>query len=193
VSLPIFSGLTPVEPYGIELLDSTQILSFEGSTAEQRYSDASRDMYRWTLRYRLTDANLATLYAFFVARRMRKESFLWKPLKAVEYARTGIALEPATSDGVVTAFSLPTSGAYAGDYPIDDGNAILKRAGVAATKTVQVDARTMTAAVAPLTGGAMTADYWRYARVRLDGPLAGIEPVYSATDIGSLILREVTT
>ena len=189
MSLAVFSSPTPIEPYRGAPLRETTIVRFAGAGSEGRASPTSREFWRWVLRFRLTDANLATLAAFFLARGQQGTSFLWKPLKAVEYARTAIAL--GTSTLTQTVFSLPTSGQYAGDYPVDDANCILKSDGTPISKTVQTDARTITAAVAPGSGHVITADYYRYARVRLDGAWDFSEPVYSASEVGSLALLEV--
>jgi hypothetical protein len=178
VSLAIFPTTPPaIHPYGYEDDDAALIVKMAGSALEQRSSLYGRKLRTYHLRYRTTASNRATLDAFFLARRFTAESFLYRDLK--DYARTGVAVVPATSDGIVTAFALPTSGVYAGDYPIDDAHAILYRAGVSVgTITVQTDARTLTRSPAPSAGGAMTADYWYYRRVRLLDRFAWAEPVY---------------
>lgn len=189
MSLAIFT-FTPRHPVGYRLRRPSRTYSFAGSQSEQRVSLASRTLrvYRWPFRVSAASGTREALDAFFVARGGSGESFLVKDLK--DYARTGVVLEPPTSDDVETVFSLPTSGELAGDYPIDDANAILYRAGVAAAKTVQTDARTLTAAVAPLTGGAMTADYWYRRRVKFAEDLEWSEPVFGTFEC-EVVLEEV--
>lgn len=159
----------PIHPSAHRDDDPTIIVAFAGSSGEQRASRTGRKLRTYHLRYRTTNTRRAILDAFFESVRQSATSFLFKDLN--DYTRTGITLEPATSDGVVTAFSLPTTGQYAGDYPVDDANAKLYRAGVLVTgTTTQVDARTITKSPAPSAGGAMTADYHYYRRVRLVDP-----------------------
>lgn len=154
----------PLQPYVYEDDQPAVTAQMSGGPA-QRAAVLSRKRRSYVLGFKVLEAGRLAIDAFFEARRFTVESFLWKDLK--DYARTGVVPSPATSDGVVTVFTIPTTGTYGGDYPIDDANAILYRAGVIATKTVQTDARTMTASVAPLTGGAMTMAYHYYRRVSL--------------------------
>lgn len=195
MALAVFTGLTPVSPYRVIPRSKTVTVEYEGSGGEQRYSPMGRDYWDHAISFLLTDANLGVLFDFFIARRMHNESFLWKPLKAIEHARTAIPLTP-NSDGSTTVFALPATGQYAGDYPIDDANVRIYRAGVlvGGTHTAQTDARTVTSSVAPAGGGAaMTADYHRYLRVRLAGGLEALERVFTANEVGSLMLAETNT
>ena len=179
----------PLHPYDFGDDRPTVVARMSGG-AEQRAASLSRKLRTYTLRFRTTAATRLALDTFFEARGYTLESFLWKDLK--DYARTGVAPTPATSDGAQTVFTIPLTGVYGGDYPIDDANAILYRAGVAATKTVQTDARTMTAAVAPLTGGAMTMAYHFYKRVRLAERYDWSEPIFGVFET-AMRLVEVPT
>jgi len=156
----------PLHPSSYRDDDPATEARFVNALAQQRASRAGRKARSYFLRFRTTNTNRLILQAFVEARRGTAESFLFKDLD--DFTRTGITMEPATSDGVVTAFSLPTTGAYAGDYPVDSAAAILYRAAVdVGAITVQTDARTLTRSPAPAAGGAMTADYHYYRRVRL--------------------------
>lgn len=187
----IFTGLTPVAPYRRRPRRPGLAQKFEGTEAEQRSSLVGRTFWEWFLSYVLTDANAATLDAFFVARGQEQDAFLWKPIKSSEYARTGISL--GTSIAAQTVFALPTTGEYAGDYPISVAlTTLYSDATPIAIASVQVDARTITADAAPGAGHAMTADYHRYALVRLQGGYEVEEPVYTRNDIRALNLLEVT-
>lgn len=165
MTLAVFSAsYVPLQPYTYED-DRPAVAAQMSGGPSQRATVISRKVRSYVLGFKVLEATRLAIDAFFEARGYTVESFLWKDLK--DYARTGVVPSPATSNGVATVFTIPLTGTYGGDYPIDDANAILYRAGVAATKTVQTDARTMTASVAPLTGGAMTMDYHYYRRVHL--------------------------
>lgn len=168
MALAVFSAsYTPLHPYTFGD-DRPKVVARMSGGAEQRAATLSRPLRTYRLLLMRQSSDRAAIDTFFATAGYGVTSFLWKDLQ--DYARTGITPTPATSDGANAVFTIPLTGLYGGDYPIDDGNAILYRAGVAATKTVQTDARTMTAAVAPLTGGAMTMDYQFYRRVVLDQP-----------------------
>lgn len=147
--------------------------------AEQRAATLSRRLRTYRLGFRTVAATRLAIDDFFEARGYSLESFLWKDLK--DYARTGVTLVPAVGDGAETVFSLPKTGINGGDYPIDQASTLLKVAGVSvgANRTVQTDARTITATGgAPAGGAAITADYEYYKRVRLDGTVQWAEPVF---------------
>lgn len=188
MSLAVLSAsYAPIHPYGYEDDRPVVVARMAGGASEQRATTASRKLRRYTLRFRTTAATRLALDAFFEARGYTAESFLWKDLK--DYSRTGITLSPATGNGVATVFTIPTTGMYGGDYPIDQAGTLLKVAGVSVTRTVQTDARTLTAAAAP-GASAITADYEFYKRVRLAGPYSWSEPVYGIFDT-TLVLQEV--
>ena len=172
------------------------LVPFEGTMAEQRGSLVGRTFYEFVVDYILTPANAATLGAFFQARGQQRDAFLWKPVRSRHYARTGIAVTPV-SDGVTVTFALPTTGEYAGDYPVNDATTLkLYRAGVlnAGAFSANVDNRTITTATVPAAGGAaMTADYHRYALVRLDGVYEEEEAFVEMNSVRSLTFREVTS
>lgn len=176
MALAVFSAnYTPLHPYTFGD-DRPKVVARMAGGAEQRAATLSRPLRTYRLLLLRQASDRAAIDTFFATAGIGVTSFLWKDLK--DYTRTGVVPSPATSDGVQTVFTLPKTGIYGGDYPVDDGNAILYRAGVAATKTVQTDARTMTASVAPLTGGAMTMDYHYYRRVVLDQPYRWVEFQY---------------
>lgn len=176
----------PLHPYGYGD-DRPVVVARMSGGAEQRAASLSRKLRAYTLRFRTTAANRLAIDAFFEARGYQAESFLWKDLK--DYARTGISPTPSTGNGVATVFTIPKTGTHGGDYPIDDANALLKVAGSPVTKTVQTDARTMTAAAAP-GASAITMDYHFYKRVRLAGAYEWSEPVYGVFE-ATLRLAEV--
>lgn len=157
----------PEMPYAPFADDASEVSSFAGSGSEQRGSLFSREFWRWPLTFLVRQSDRDAMLAFWKARRGNVGAFYWKDHN--EYARTGIALTPA-SDGVLSTFALPKSGQYGGDYPISDAHLVLKRAAVAngGTISADTDARTISTTVVPVTGGAMTADYWFYRRVRFE-------------------------
>lgn len=165
---------TPTIFHGVEPVQAITVNRLAGGRAEQRAVLEDREYRTYRLTYRCHAATKKTLDAFFRARSWQKDSFLWRipPTLAhdsSEYARTGISL--GTSVALQTAFPLPTSGEYAGDYPVDDEHAILYDDGAAISKTVDVDNRKMTAGAAPAGSSVMTCDYWYYRRFRLGGPI----------------------
>lgn len=187
MSLAVWTSTwVPLHPYGSGDSRPTVVARMSGG-GEQRASVLSRELRRYEMRFRVTTTVKQAIAAFFTARGQTLESFLFKDLK--DYARTGVTPSPATGNGVATVFTLPLTGTYAGDYPIDDGNAILKAGGSPVTKTVQTDARTMTAAAAP-GASAITMDYHYYRRVRLESAFAWSEPIYGVWE-ASFALVEV--
>lgn len=168
MSLAVFTW-TPAHPYSWRPRRPVAAIRFAGSAAEQRVQLYARTLRRWSLPFHVDAASgyREAIDAFFVARGFSSESFLWRDLH--DYARTGIALAPV-SDGSTLTFALPSTGEYAGDYPINDSHVKLYRAGVlnGGTLSAGTDARTIITTSAPAGGGAaMTADYWYYKRVRL--------------------------
>lgn len=168
MSLAVFTW-TPAHPYTYRNRRRVSAIRFAGSEAEQRVQLSSRALRRWTLPFHVSAASgyREAIDAFLLARGLGAESFLWRDLR--DYARTGVSVSP-TSDGATLAFALPTTGEEAGDYPVNDSNVKLYRAGVlnGGTLSAGTDARTIITTSAPAGGGAaMTADYWFYKRVRL--------------------------
>lgn len=168
MSLQVFTWI-PEHPVGYRPRRRTKRYRFDGSDAEQRFTLGSRTkrVYRWPFRVAAASGYREAIDAFLEARSMGAESFLVKDLH--DYQRTGISLTPAP-DGAITAFSLPTTGQYAGDYPINDAHVKLYRAGMlnGGTLSAGTDARTIITTSAPASGAvAMTGDYWFYRRVCL--------------------------
>lgn len=187
MALAIFSAsYTPLQPYGFGD-DRPFVVAKLSGGAEQRAAVLSRPLRTFRILLKKLATDREAIDAFFAARGVRIESFLWKDLK--DYARTGVTLVPSPGDGATTAFSLPKTGTYAGDYPIDQAGTLLKVAGASVTRTVQTDARTLTAAVAP-GASAITADYEYYRRVVLDQPYRWDERAYGHFWT-ELALREV--
>lgn len=156
-----------IGPYGYQAEDPVHETPLGGSLLKQRVLLAGREARVWYLKYRTTEANRLILDAFWRARRGTSGAFLFKDPK--DYARTGIALTPA-SDGSTATFLLPTTGEYAGDYPINDAATLkLYRAGIlnAGAFSLVPDARSITTASVPAGGGAaMTGDYQFRRRVK---------------------------
>lgn len=189
-----YAILTGISPSRVVVRPRRRVLiaGAEGTEAEQRGSLVGRTFYDFVVDFVLSAANAATLGDFFVARGQQRDAFLWKPIRSRHYSRTGIAL--GTSIAAQTVFALPTTGEYAGDYPISVALTTLKSDGAPITvASVQVDARTITASAAPGAGHVMTADYHRYALVRLDGEWEEEEPVAELAYARGLTLREVTS
>lgn len=158
----------PIHPSGMQDDDPTAIVSYAGTGYSQRVSRTGRKLRRYQLAYRTTKTLRDVIQAFCESVRGPGVSFLFKDLD--DYARTGISVSPA-SDGTTATFLLPTTGAYAGDYPINDAATLkLYRAGVlnAGGFSLVPDARSITTATVPAGGGAaMTADYHYRRRVML--------------------------
>lgn len=173
MSLAIFNYPLPAYAYSVGLVRPGIVTQFGGQT-EQRSSRSGRTYrtfpYVWAA---LTDAEKVAFDAFFVAQSMTLTSFLWRDPSdgpAEVFYRDGVSC--GTSTLTQTVFSLPTGASEAaGDYPVADARAALFSNGVqVATTTVQTDARTLTAGVAPGSGKTITAAYAFYRRVRLDQP-----------------------
>lgn len=166
--LPVFpaqgvaTGITIETPYTVAQSRTVLVARFAQAETEQRASFADRGFDRWQLDILATDAGKRTLDDFYVARKGATESFLFEPPR--DKHRTGVSL--GIAGAAQTVFPLPTAGKEAGDYPQDNAAAVLYDDGSPIAQTVQTDARTMTAAVAPANGSVMTADYDRYERVR---------------------------
>lgn len=193
MSLAILSDPLPLYAHSVEIVRPVVTVTFGGQT-EARAQRSSRCYRRFPYAWGgLTSAQKATLDAFFIARGMTRDSFLWRdpnPDADEPFVRTGAAL--GTSTLTQTVFSLPTGENEAGgDYPVDDGRTVLYSDGaVVSSRTVQTDARTITAAVAPGNGHVITASYAFYRRVRLESGLT-----WAKSDHGlwstSLVFREV--
>lgn len=173
MSMAVYQVPVPAYSFG-QVLERPVVLSRYGQQTEQRSTRSGRTYRLWNLTWQgLTDAERAILDAFYVARGGTSESFLWRnpdPTDPDPWYRQAVAL--GTSIALQTVFNLVSgTSEFGGDYPVDDAGAILKSDGAVIAKTVQVDARTMTASVAPGAGHTITADYRLYRRVRFDGPL----------------------
>lgn len=173
MSLNVFSGPLPTYAYSVGLVRPAVVTSY-GSQTEHRAARSSRTFrtfpYVWS---GLTDAEKVALDSFFIGQSMTVTSFLWRdpsPDNVAEpFVRSGVSC--GTSTLTQTVFSLPTGASEAaGDYPLSVG-AVLKSNGTPVTvASVDTDARTITASVAPGASKTMTADYAFYRRVRLEAP-----------------------
>lgn len=173
MSLAVFAYPIPSYAYGATLSRPFVLTRFGGQN-EQRGSRSGRMFRSWGLSFEgLDEAERAGLDAFYVARSGQVDSFLWRnpdPRDSENWCRVGVAL--GASVALQVLFPLPTGASeYAGDYPLDDVRTVLRDDGVAITRTVQTDNRTLTAGAAPAGSSVMTADYCFARRVRFDGPL----------------------
>lgn len=152
----------PAHPYQRRLIDPTAIATFSGSPLTARATLLSRAYHAFAWQARLSAANLATLEAFWIARRGPAGLLYYKD--PVAYIRTAVSL--GTSIAAQTVFALPV-GAYLGDFPISNASAILYSDGSPITiASIDTDGRTITASSAPGAGHAMTATYHYYRKVR---------------------------
>lgn len=165
MSLAIFSEIPLL---GHDYGDDAKVVAIAyAGGAEQRAQTMDRELRTLSLPFKRNKTGRATIDTFFRARSWGKDSFLCKDLN--DYQRTGIALGTAT--GGQTVFPLPTTGQYAGDYPIDDANAVVYDDGVPATiSSIDVDARTFTLSSGVGASSVMTCDYWFYRRFALASP-----------------------
>jgi len=162
VTLAVFP-FVPTHPYRRTRVDPTSVASFSGSPLTSRATLLGRDLFRFSWVGRYSSANLATLEAFWVARRGPAGLCYFKD--PVGNPRTAIALGTAIAAQVL--FSLPASGTYLGDFPIDDANAILYADGSPVTiASIDTDGRTVTASSAPGVGKVMTFTYGAYRKAR---------------------------
>lgn len=174
----------PLHPYGYGDDRPTVVARMSGG-AEQRAASLSRKMRSYTLGFRTTAATRLAIDAFFEARGYSLESFLWKDLK--DFARTGISI--GTGNGSTTAYIMPLTGQYGGDYPLTT-SLQLYSAGAPVAGTAATDTRTLTYNAAPANGAALTADYQFYKRVRLVDRFEWSEPVFGVFET-TLRLQEV--
>ena len=109
----------------------------------------------------LTDAERETIVAFIHARDFYDEVFYVKNPRDFQRNNGGPGL--VTLSGGPTVWDLPTSGRFAGDYPLATGHQLYDD-GVAHASTVDTDARTFTTTSI---SGVITVDYDYYRQVRL--------------------------
>jgi uncharacterized protein (TIGR02217 family) len=178
------ASYVPLHPYDYGDERPSVVARMSGG-AEQRAASLSRKLRTYTLRFRTTAATRLALDTFFEARGYTVESFLWKDLK--DYTRTGVAI--GTGDGATTAFVLPKTGTYGGDYPLTSG-VQLYSAGSPVAGSATTDTRTLTYNAAPAGAAALTADYSFYKRVRLLDRFTWSEPVFGVFET-VLVLVEV--
>lgn len=122
-------------------------------------------MRRYTLKFRRSECAgwlRSTLEDFFRDRSYEHESFYLKD--PADHAQTGVSLTLVSG----TTYSLPTSGEQSRHFPIDDTNVQVYDGGSPVShSSVDTDARTITLSSSP--SGAVTADFYAYRLVRVDG------------------------
>lgn len=153
----------------------------EEVVAEQLAPLAAR---RWRWPFEMSAPQRQAVDAFLVqARKLGTEAFYI--LDPHDAQRTAIAL--GTGNGAQVIWPLPSTLAseYRRDFPVDEAATLLKVNGVSVTRTVQVDARTLTAAVAPGVGTTVTADYRAYRKVRIASPIdwSGVTAVWVGAEL----------
>lgn len=163
--MPEVLTLTPLAGYTYGE-DTPHVVFMDGAVGQTVRRRIGPTLRRYNLSIALTNSERVTLDAFLRAREHMGTAFYWTD--PADHARTAVAL--GAGNGVKTVFSLP-SGETLLDYPINDANAILKVNGTPVSRTVQTDARTITAAVAPAGGTTVTCDYHYCRIVRLGAPL----------------------
>ncbi len=143
-------------------------LAFAGGGAQRSLGQA-REYRRIVLPFRRNTTGRRTIDTFFRARDFGKTAFLHKDWN--DYARTAITLSPVTSGGSVTRWRIPTTGDYAGDYPIDTASYVVRVAGSPVTVTsVDVDLREFILASGVSDASVVDADYEYYRLFALEGP-----------------------
>lgn len=177
----------PTHPYTRKRIDPTAIASFSGSPLTSRASFLDRDLFAFAWSGRFTLANLETLEAFWVARRGPVGLFYFKD--PIGNPRTSASL--GTAIAAQTVFPLPT-GAYRGEFPIDNGTAILYADGSPVTiASVDTDGRSVTASSAPGVGKVMTLTYQHYRKVRFATEELDIQtPAVGTYDVPIALLEE---
>jgi hypothetical protein len=168
---------SPVHPHRRIYVDPSVRVLQAGSPKAQRYNLHSRGHYEWDIEVHARSESVrAAVEAFIVARRGETGAFYYRC--RVAYQRVGVAL--GTSPGGTSTFALPTTGEFAGDYPIADANAKLYANGSPVTMhatPADTDGRLLVAAANVSGGQTMTADYWYFRRVTLFGEQAPIDHV----------------
>ena len=186
VSLDVLT-FVPVHPYSPRLRDPATIAEFEGSPLTGRAATLERGYRVYPVRKRMNAAAYATFEAFWEAHRGAVVLFYWK--EPLVYARTAVAL--GVSAGGQVNFPIPEGSPYGGDFPIDDGHAILKSDGTPITKTTDTDGRKFVAGAAPGAGHTMTADYWFYRRVRFGSDELGLNvPAVGTYEVAVELVEE---
>lgn len=159
--MPEVLTITPLAGYGYSEDTECAVLT-DGGAGESVRRQIGPTLRRYSLAVSATNSERLVIDAFFRARTYVKDAFYWSD--PADHSRTAVAL--GTGTGAQTVFSIP-SGETLLDYPV---TATLKVNGSPVAATVQTDARTITAAVAPGLGTTVTADYDYYRKVRLASP-----------------------
>jgi len=142
----------------------TAALNYSGG-GEQRAKTQSRKFSRFTMDFKRDTAGRALIDEFFDDRDDELEAWFWR---LSSWSRAAYSLPAAVA--AQTVYPIPTGKPNGGDYPLDNVNAILKLDGSPVTKTVQTEARTMTASVGATGGELVTIEYDFYRLFRLEAP-----------------------
>lgn len=181
---PTFDGYSHEE--GRDVLT----LKFGRGMYEQRIQRDGGPFRAYDLHFVATPADRLRVDAFLRSVGYEATSFLWRD--PLDNQRDGVSL--GSADGVATVFSLPTTGDARGDYPLDTAGTILRDDGAVINRSVQTDARTLTATGgAPVAASVMTADLAFLKRVRLDGRPRWVPLGEGAAFSTSLRFLEVVT
>lgn len=133
-----------------------------GNKREQRLVLGDSSSRVWQITHGpLKLAELDTLHAFLEILNYQEISFLYEDL--IRNTSLGIAL--GTSTPSQTVFNLPTTGEDGSLYPVDVASTVLYDDGAPVSiASIDIDARTITASSAPVTGSVMTCDLTPYQR-----------------------------
>lgn len=155
-------------PYSFGDGRRVQTVPFTGDRYEQRVR-RDRGPYRGygsVVIRAVSDAQREAIDDFFIGLGYEADSFLVEDPRKNYVAGLAVAVAIAAQ----TVFPLPTSGKHRGAYPLLDPRTVLYDNGVVIARTVQTDARTLTASGgAPGAGHVITADLWFWLRVVLRG------------------------
>lgn len=126
-----------------------------------------------------TKVGIEQIETFLSARGYAHEPFLFKVPDYFErvLGTPGKVPLDGVTNGSNVVFTLPTLGRFRGDYPVNDGNAVVFDDGVsAAISAIDVDLRKFTLSAAPASSSVMKADYHFYRKLAL---LPGREPSWT--------------
>jgi hypothetical protein len=155
-------------PYSFGNTRQVQTVPFTGDRYEQRVRrdrGPYRDYGNITIRA-VSDAQRDAIEDFFSGLGYEADSFLVEDPRKNYVAGLAVAVAIAAQ----TVFPLPTSGNHRGAYPFLDPRTVLYDNGAVIARTVQTDARTLTASGgAPGAGHVITADVYFWLRVVLRG------------------------
>lgn len=162
-------GVPLLAPFSFAEDRRAGVVAMSGGRYEQRFRRDPRAFRTYSVTLRATTAQRAAIRAFFVARGYGADSFYVEDVSDDGDARVALGVAMGTSVALQTAFPIPSTGEAGGYWPINHALTVLYDDGVAITRTVDTDSRTLTASVAPAGSSVMTADIYFYRRVVLRG------------------------